>query len=391
MIDMFGSADCVGCTACVNACPKHSITMQSDAAGFCYPVVDSKLCVECGLCRNVCPVKQPAASSPKPIRAFGAVNRREEQRLDSSSGGVFSLLAEYILDQGGVVFGAAFSDDFKSVNHIAVQSGDDLDKLRGSKYLQSQIGNAYAETAAFLKQGRCVLFTGTPCQIGGLRAFLGRDYDQLYTQSIACHGVCSPMVWKQYAIFREKSAGAPLSGVSFRKKTPSWKCYSLEMTFENGTKYVRRATEDEYLRCFLRDLTLRPSCFQCQFKGEQDKSDITLADFWGIGQVLPKLDDGKGTSLVLTRTEKGQYLLNACKVGMKVEAADYIEAIRENSAMVQSAKMPKKRSRFMEEIENQPVEIVLHRYGRKTGVDEATTRLRWYCTKIKRVLRRYKR
>ena len=391
MIEIFEKPDCFGCAACVNACPKHCITMRADKEGFLYPVVDAEQCIECGRCHGVCPLDKKLLPADCKVQAFGAVNKTESQRQNSSSGGVFSLLAEHIMDRGGVVFGAAFTDDFKTVCHFAAETRDELKKLRGSKYLQSNVGDTYIRTKRYLEQGRPVLFTGTPCQIGGLRMFLGKDYDCLYTQSVVCHGVSSPLLWKKYAALREKEAGSVLTGVSFRKKMPDWKHYSLELTFENNREYVCRASEDAYMRCFLNELTLRSSCYQCQFKGTQDPADITLADFWGIRYILPEMDDGKGTSLILVRTEKGRHLLDVCSDGMESKEVDYAAAVQENPAAVESAKKPVKRSRFMEEIQNQPVEQVLRRYGKDTVLSKVTSRLRWYRSKVRRAWLKYRK
>ncbi len=391
MIEMFGSADCVGCGACANACPVGCITMQPDAEGFLFPVVDAKACVQCGRCEAVCPANQKMLPRLPVEQTYAAVSKRDAQRMDSSSGGVFSLLAETILDQGGVVFGAAFSEDFKSVRHIAVRSRDALQKLRSSKYLQSSIGDAYVQTKKYLAQGIPVLFTGTPCQIGGLRTFLGKDCPLLYTQSIVCHGVSSPLVWRKYASFRENEAGAALRGVSFRKKEPGWKNYSMEMTFENHDKFVCPASKDLYMRCFLKELSLRHSCYRCQFKAEQDSADLTLGDFWGIQYVLPEMDDNKGTSLVMVRTEKGRQLLQACGDWMEIVPVDYAAAVQGNPAAVRSVKKPFNRSRFMRQLQCQSVEQVLRRYGKDAPFQKTASKLRWYKTKIQRILLKLKK
>lgn len=386
---MFGNSACVGCSACANICPQNCITMQSDEEGFCYPVADPGRCIACGRCVTVCPVQKEPLTATCAIQAYGAVSKKESQRMASSSGGIFSLLAENILDRGGVVFGAAFSDDFKSVNHMAVENREELVKLRGSKYLQSRIGNAYVQAKQYLDQGRAVLFTGTPCQIGGLRAFLGRDYDQLHTQSVVCHGVPSPKVWENYVVFQEQKAGALLSGISFRVKKPDWQNYSLEFAFGYQKSYSCRASEDMFMRCFLKDLMLRPSCYACQFKGIQDPSDLSLADFWGIQHVLPELNDGKGTSLVLVRTEKGRKLLESIAADMKLRPVDYTQAVAGNAAAVYSVKKPQLRSRFMKDIQNKPVHEVLIRYSRDTVVRKTASRLRWYRVKLQRICLKY--
>lgn len=350
--------------------------MVRDTEGFEYPVVDTLSCIHCDLCNVICPIVNPQPVSAS-TTAYAAVNRNDGIRLASSSGGVFSFLAEQILSKGGVVFGAAFSKDFHSVHHIAVESYEELSKIRGSKYLQSRIGDAYSEAKGYLEQGREVLFSGTPCQIAGLKAYLGKEYDGLYTQDIICHGVPSPMVWDKYLTAREMGTGSRAQEVSFRNKTNSWKRYCVEIKYTDGTAYRETFTDDLYMKGFLSNLFLRPSCYNCAFKGIDRVADITLADFWGIQYVLPQMDDDKGTSLIVTHSPKGEKLLDGLHGSVYSRQIVLESAIRYNTSAISSPMCPPKRDRFLSEIQQQDPCYILKKH----------TSLKWWIRGI-RIVRR---
>lgn len=354
---------CSGCTACMAVCPKNCIVMQPDKLGFLYPIVDIKKCVNCGLCEEICP---DGKSTPCKIedlpKAYAVIGNDGDFREKSSSGGVFSLLASHILSQGGVVFGAAFDESFHSVHHVAVMSKEGLRKLQGSKYLQSKIENTYAEAKQYLEDGKPVLFSGTPCQTEGLRAFLKKDYDNLYLQDIICHGVPSPAVWDAYLSHFEKKYGAKASDVSFRNKKDSWKHYSICIRFANGKVFSQKASENLYMRTFLKDYDLRSSCYQCSHKGLNRKADITLADFWGIENICPELDDDKGTSLVIVHSEKGKQWLEAIAQNMKIKEVSIEDAVTYNPSMLHAVQKNNKRIQFEEEFSSKEIYKLLNRY-----------------------------
>lgn len=358
MITLASKTKCTGCGACCNICPKNAIEMQADNEGFLYPVVDETKCVDCGLCEKICPVMHPKSKDAEIIAVYGALHKDEKIRIKSSSGGVFTAIAEYILSKNGAVFGAAFSEDFKSVRHIAVESSERLELLRGSKYVQSDIGGAYKQAKHFLEQGRAVLFTGTPCQIGGLRAYLGKDYEKLYTQDLICHGVPSPAVWKAYAEHLERKYADKLYGVSFRNKKSGWKTYSVSAVFSDNAKYEQIASRDEYMRGFLSDIYLRPSCYACDFKGGKGGSDITLADFWGAEKLTPDLNDDKGISLLLVHTQKGAELFKATRNAFICKTVNLQECIAHNAAYTHSVKLPKARSKFFNDLKKDDSDVV---------------------------------
>lgn len=384
MIQVTNPSKCSGCHACASICPKSCIAMEKDTEGFWYPKANKKACVDCGLCEKVCPVTHQW--HPDEIRittAVAAMNHKQDIRLNSSSGGIFTLLAEEIIAQGGVVFGAAFADDFKSVHHICVENVNDLGKLRGSKYVQSKIGETYRQAKEYLNSGRKVLFTGTPCQISGLYAFLRKPYEELYTQDIICHGVPSPMVWEKYVAYRECLADAKTQQMRFRYKKDSWRAYEILFDFKNGKSYGAKVGEDLYMKAFLSNACLRPSCYDCAFKGIVRQADLTLADFWGIEKVLPEMDDDKGTSLVLVHSEKGSRLFQQIQNRLRSCGVRPESALQYNSAAVQSAAPFAKRNAFLHDIQNQDFECVVSKYTRKTFIQRMMSRLRSGIKKIK--------
>lgn len=350
MITITKKSKCCGCCACASSCPKQCISMVSDGEGFWYPQVQEADCIGCGLCEKVCPVLHDRGTDNAPM-AYAAYHRDVEIRMESSSGGVFTLFAELVLRRGGVVFGARFDERFQVV-HDYTETVEGLSRFRGSKYLQSRIGSAYNRAREFLMQGRTVLFSGTPCQIAGLRAFLGKEYDNLYCLDIICHGVPSPKVWERYLDQQEYRAASKAQSVSFRSKAEGWKRYCMTIAFENKEVYCRPFSEDAFMRAFLRDLCLRPSCYDCAFKKLNRESDATLADFWGIESVAPEMNDDKGTSLLIINSEKGKRMLESVAETLVLQPVELEKAISGNPAMLRSARPNAKRSAFFAGVES---------------------------------------
>lgn len=359
MIVLKEKKDCCGCSACAQRCPKQCITMQSDNEGFLYPIVDTDKCIDCGLCEKVCPVINRNEPS-KPIAAYAAMNKNEEIRLASSSGGIFTLLAEATINEGGVVFGVKFNEKWQAVFDYT-ETLEGIAPFRGSKYVQAVVGDAYKYAESFLKAGRKVLFTGTPCQIAGLKKYLRKDYENLLAVDVICHGAPSPLVWKEYVdeLVRTKSFSlvnsvspslsdnSRLIGFSFRDKTESWKKYHIKAIFSicksdetvNDTICVKEVhSKNIFMQGFLRDIYLRPSCYSCPAKNGTSGSDITLGDFWGINNYLPEMDDDKGTSAVIVNTNRGIELLQILE--FKKTNADYNIIVTNNPSLVRSVKCP---------------------------------------------------
>lgn len=345
MIRLLKKADCCGCGACRQSCPKNCITLEPDEEGFLYPKVDEAICVNCGLCEKVCPMLAKQEPSPRGVNAYAAYTPDDQTRERSSSGGVFSALAADILNRGGVVAGAAFDEDF-SVRHILVEKDQALHRLRGSKYVQSRMEDSYIQIQQLLKQGRVVLFTGVSCQVAGLKAFLNREYENLYTVDVLCHGVPSPKVWSHYCREQEAAHGQKLRGVSFRDKRSSWRNYSICLTFEDGTEYCRPNAEDAYLRVFLADLCLRPSCHSCRFKEFPRLSDLTIGDAWGVEKHMPDWDDDRGTSLVMVNSPKGQAWWDAVAGNLVFRAGDLDTLLPKGADSRRSVRPHANRSRF---------------------------------------------
>ena len=345
MIEITKKENCTGCHACYNACPQKCISMEFDDEGFLYPNVDVEKCIECNLCERVCPIIHQETVENDPV-AYGCYNKNEEIRKESSSGGIFTLIAELVIKSGGVVFGAGFDQDY-NVEHSYVESIDELKKFRGSKYVQSKIGNTYEQAKNMLEKGKIVLFTGTPCQIGGLKAYLRKDYPNLICQDIVCHGVPSQYVWQYYKNIISKDK--KLVNMSFRDKSIGWKKYSLKFDFEDGSSHEDIGNENAYIKGFVNNLYLRPSCYKCAYKTLHRQSDITLADFWGVEGILPDLDDDRGTSLVFVNSEKGQEIFEKLKESIEYSEIDIEKSIVFNPCAVKSCDINENRDKFINE------------------------------------------
>lgn len=352
---------CSGCNACNSICPKSAITMETNYEGFLYPVIDSKNCIKCGLCEKVCPSLDPINKNVENTTAFAVINKNEIIRSDSSSGGVFTALAEEIINNKGIVFGAKFADDF-SVIHSWTDNLEGLADFRGSKYLQSIIGNAYKECKNFLESGNKVLFTGTPCQIQGLLKYLNKEYDNLITVDFICHGVPSPLLWTKYIKFREKKSASRTLKTAFRRKNDGWKLYSVLFTFANNTEYRASLKKDPYMQMFLKDIALRESCYQCSCRGIERPSDITIADFWGIQNIFPELDDDKGISLVLFHSHNGKELLNTVLKECVSKEVQMDLCIKYNPAIINSPKRPKQRDSFYLDLAKKNINKIIYKY-----------------------------
>lgn len=351
--------ECMGCHACFNACPTGAITMDIDEKGFKTYEINEDICIKCGKCKRVCPVinNEEIENNPK---AYACINNDEEERIKSSSGGVFSLLAKNILDKKGVVFGAKFDDKW-NVIHDYIEDYGGIDKFRGSKYVQSTIGYSYKKAKEFLEEGRRVLFTGTPCQIEGLKGYLGKDYDNLVTQDIICHGVPSPKVWERYREYRRKKDKKEPQNIFFRNKDNGWTLFNMKFDYGN-TNYRKKQQNDLFMQAFLRNTILRDSCYNCHFKKKNRVSDITLADFWGINRILPGFNDNKGTSLVIINSKKGKRIFKEIEKDIKYKEVDLFQAIKYNPAMIRSSKKDYKRDKFFENIDDYDFDKLVKKY-----------------------------
>ncbi len=364
--------NCCGCAACAQSCPQNCIKMETDGEGFLYPVIDKSSCVECGLCEKVCPVidheKIPDGGDNKYPMAAGGWHSDDTVRAASSSGGAFSLFAEEILKQCGVVYGCALDENMEA-RHIRVDSSENLDKLRGSKYVQSRTEDIYSDIKEQLGSGKKVLFSGTPCQAAGLYSFLGkRSYDDLYVIDFICHGVPSPRVFKEYINDIEKRSGSRVIGFKFRLKDHGWNSSGLQLgteaVFEDGKK-VRKypGFKDAFMNGFLEDTYLRPSCYECSFKEiRKNYSDFTIADFWGVNKVTDGLDDGKGTSLILIHNEHAKKLWETVSPGFTHKDVSLTEALKYNGSIDHSVTRRKNRETFFSDLDSKGFNNVRKKY-----------------------------
>lgn len=352
--------DCSGCYACTNICPVNCITMKSDSEGFKYPVVDYDKCINCGKCVAICPIINKKEVK-REAQAYACINKDEVIRAQSSSGGIFTIIAENVIDNGGVVFGAAFDEELE-LKHSYVETKKDLAKFRGSKYLQSQIGSTYKEAKDFLDKGRTVFFTGASCQIAGLKSYLEKEYDNLLCADFICHGVPSPKVFKEYLNFCESKFKSKVKKISFRDKSRGWSKFSILISFENDKKICEITSENIYMKAFLNNVCLRPSCYDCKFKGLNRDSDITLADFWGIQKVLPKMDDDKGVSLIIVNSLQGRKMFNGLKEQMIYKDVELNKIIKHNNSAIKSVKLKSKRAKFMKSLKTMPFNEVVAKY-----------------------------
>ena len=322
---MKSKSECCGCSACEQICPVGCIKMQEDEEGFLYPKIDETKCIHCKKCEKVCPIRYPNKKN-KETKTYVAYAKDEEIRKKSSSGGIFSLLAKSVLLQNGVVFGAAFDAQFQ-VHHIGVTKIEELEKLRGSKYLQSRVEHTFCEAENYLKEGKLVLYSGTACQIEGLQKYLGKSYENLLTMDVLCHGVPSPKIWKLYLKQLKTKYDSKVEKVHFRNKKDGWKKYLILIRFENAKKHLISFKKDKFMKMFLSNINLRPSCHNCQFKAIPRSSDITLGDCWGIEDYMPEMDDDGGTSVILVHTVKGEEQLKKMKESMVYREAELDKAL----------------------------------------------------------------
>lgn len=334
---------CVGCTACVNICPTNCIKMALDKDGFLYPKVDSSQCINCGKCYNVCPAVNGVKLKKKPL-LLGMINKNNEVRMKSSSGGVFAELAKYIIDSGGYVCAACIDDDYE-VKHIIIHETDNIEKCMRSKYVQSNLNHCYKEVKRLLENNKTVMFVGTPCQIGGLHNYLGKSYKNLYLIDLVCHGVPSPKIWGEY--IHDMIGEDKALKVSFRDmELGGWKNYGMRIVFEKASDYVDVQTENIYMQGFLQGYFDRVTCYECQFKGFHRASDITLGDFWRVENYFAKCDDNKGISLVYVNSEKGKRLVEMVKKRFWLKKLPRGSEKEANDAYWESLKFKDNRKKF---------------------------------------------
>ena len=366
MIEILEKKNCCGCSACAQICPKQCISMAADEEGFLYPSIDADRCINCGLCEKVCPEQRkeviPADIVFSVPKAYGGWYKNDQIRLKSSSGGAFSLFANYILASGGSVYGCVLDEQLSAI-HTRTTEQSGLAAMRGSKYVQSDINGTYQAVWNDLTEEKQVLFTGTPCQAAGLHSYIEtklhmREYEaesfwkRLYICDFICHGVPSPEVFQSYVQEMEKKYHDKIISFQFRTKDKPWNPSGLQLgtaIYTAAGKYIRNypAFKDPFMNGFLSDLYLRPSCHDCQFKFiPKGYADFTIADFWGVQKVNLALVDGKGTSLLLVHNIHGQELFKAVQNQFHYEEVNFEKAIARNQSLISSPKKNPEREEF---------------------------------------------
>lgn len=347
MIEITPKENCCGCTACFNVCPQKCISMVENSEGFYYPKIDTSKCIQCKKCQKVCPENAPSTTTK--TMPYWAMSQNPEQQKSSSSGGMFSVIAEHFLANNGVVCGAEY-DENQNVNHIIIEDKSQLDALKKSKYIQSNLNQCFSKIQDYLTSDRPVFFTGTPCQTAGLKSYLNKDYDKLFCADIVCHGVPSKKVFDKY--INDTFENKKLSSVNFRDKSTGWKDYRLKFNFTNGESAFMKREECLYFMGFVNNLFLRSSCYNCKFKIDNSKSDITLGDYWGVDKLNSKIDNDCGTSLVLAHTKKGEEILNILKDKISSDKINNTDYLKYNPSILKSADYNNKRKEFFDNFQN---------------------------------------
>ncbi len=364
MIKLFErKEECCGCTACKSICPAGSINMVADEEGFLYPGIDSSLCIECGLCKKVCAFQNgynTADNFNEPI-VYAMKHKSDEVRFNSSSGGAFTAISDYVLSDSGVVYGAAFGDGFQII-HQRAETKEERNTLRGSKYVQSDLKQVFLEINKDLNSERNVLFSGTPCQVAGLKKYLEEiktDKRKLMLNDLLCHGVSSPLLWSKYLDFIQKKN--KLISYTFRAKEIGWRGYNIKADYENGMRKINTLDIEIYSNLFGTDLILRPSCYHCKFCNSQRPSDIMIGDFWGIEKFLPKFDDNKGISLVFVNTPKGKAIFQMIKHDINFAVSNIKDCMQKN--LTQPTAMPENREQFWTNYQINGFEYIAQKYS----------------------------
>lgn len=324
MIDIKEKSNCCGCEACVNICPQKCITMQEDDEGFRYPVVDKEKCIECGLCENTCPILKKCENKDllNKTEFLAAYNKDDYILKNSSSGGIFWIIAQYFFEHKGIVYGVIQENTY-SVKFIRATNVTEAEKIRGSKYLQAKINNIYIKVKNDLEDDKLVLFSGTPCQIAALYKFLKKDYLNLFTIDVVCHGVPSNKVYKKYIDYVEKNKKHKVTNIKWRdKKDGKWGPNKITLYFDDGSTSTTISRENPFQVGFLENLYLRPSCYTCKYAALPRIADISLADFWGYDKEFLEKNNNKGISIVIISTIKAKDLINKLKDKMNIHSVE---------------------------------------------------------------------
>lgn len=355
---------CTGCTACFSICPKNAIAMVENDEGFKYPIIDNSKCIDCGMCKKTCPILKVEKNSFM-NECYAAFSKDKYIRKNGSSGGIFQILAEDVLKKNGIVIGAAFDEKF-ILSHTPIETYEDLDKLLGSKYVQSDMKNIYKYVKKELKE-RLILFVGTPCQVAGLKVYMNGNDENLITIDFICHGVPSNKVFQKYIREIEEKTEKKISYYSFRNKENGWKNYNTKIIIGQD-EIIEQHNKNNYMKIFLWDIALRQSCYNCKFKLGNKYSDITIGDFWGI-ENMPQIikNDDTGVSAVIINTNKGKKVFDENKNRMIYNSCQIEDILKVNKALKESVQLPKSRKKFFMNIDKYTTDELAEKYIKKVN------------------------
>lgn len=371
MIEIENKIECCGCTACFNICPKKCIEMIPDEEGFLYPRVKKEQCINCGLCSKVCPILNYKPIENKMPKAYVIRTKNIENLMQSTSGGFSTPLAHWFFEQGGRVWTASYDEEWNVLHKEFKNDGIEFAKSRGSKYVQSYLGDAYTQIQEELKKNMWVCFIGTTCQVYGLKQFLKKDYEKLITVDLVCHGTPSPKLWKKYITYQTQKYGSKITEINFRNKTYGYHSGTMMLKFENGKCYTGSARVDYMLKSFFSEISSRPSCYSCKFKNINRLSDYTLFDCWHMGELLDKVDDDKGYTNLLVHTKKGLCLLEEIAHEYDIFPADVDKAIALDGIMISKSALPHpKRALFYNDLDNHELNEHINIYIKISSVDK---------------------
>ncbi len=340
--------DCCGCSACMNVCPVKAIIMKPDEDGYTFPKIDNKICIDCGLCEKVCAFQNVPVSENEPIATYVAVNKNKDILLSSSSGGLFGALASLIFEKDGVVFGCAYNNDMVP-EHICVNNLTDMKKIQGSKYVHSSINHTYSEAKKYLNDDRWVLFTGTPCQIAGLKSFLGKSYGRLITADIICHGVPSAGFFKGYIKHLEEKFNGKVIDFKFRDKSNGWGLMG-KVVYKKNNKLLKKIIVpiiSYYYNYFLKGYIYRENCYECKYACGGREGDFTMGDYWGIEKAHPDIETKNGVSVLLVNSKKGMALVKDLSKYLDFKLSDFEKAREQNIQLKRPTAKSEKREKIL--------------------------------------------
>lgn len=373
MICIENKKDCCGCTACYNICPKNAITMQADEEGFLYPQIDKELCVECGLCEKVCPVQNVPDSNVGEKESYVLRTKNRNVLAESTSGGFVTPLACWVFRNNGVFCGVSYDKEFK-VKHTFVDSEVKYNQFsfRGSKYVQSDLGDCFKKIKKYLEQKIIVCFVGTTCQVSGLKTFLGKDFDNLITVDLVCHGTPSPKLWEKYLKYQIDKYHSEIEKINFRNKTYGYHSGTMKIQFKNGKEYFGSARVDLMLKSFFKEISSRPSCYYCPFKTLERCSDFTIYDCWHASDLINELkDDDQGYTNVIVQSEKGKHILSQLQECFEIYPVDTQKAVMLDGIMILNAAEPHpKRNEYYLDLEKEKLNVHVQKFIPISSMDK---------------------